>query len=194
MCRWRWRRGWRTVGNTHVRQEILEDPSPDRPDSVRKLRILDPACGSGHFLVIAFDLLAALYEEEARHSRDRPFDRKEIAESILEHNLFGVDIDPRAVQIAAAALLLEGEAVCAGRAAEADQPGGARPEPREAARERSGSGGAAQGSRGAGGDPRVAHQQACGQAGRRGSPGDASRGGTRQSRAPSRSTSRSTRR
>lgn len=83
----------------HERAESAEGV----PDSVRGLRILDPACGSGHFLVIAFDLLVALYEEEARH-RGVVWGRREIAEWILEDNLHGVDLDPRAVQIAAAAL------------------------------------------------------------------------------------------
>ncbi|MCY7285295.1 MAG: BREX-6 system adenine-specific DNA-methyltransferase PglX, partial [Cyanobacteria bacterium CAN_BIN43] len=74
--------------------------------SIRDIKILDPACGSGHFLVIAFDLLFALYQEEARH-RGEEWSEEWIAVSILENNLHGVDIDPRAVQIAAAALVLK---------------------------------------------------------------------------------------
>lgn len=89
-----------------VPQPIPEDAVATAPDSVRELKLLDPACGSGHFLVIAFDLLAALYEEEARH-RGEAWSRREIAESIVENNLHGVDIDPRAVQIAAAALYVK---------------------------------------------------------------------------------------
>ena len=78
--------------------------------SIRDIKILDPACGSGHFLVIAFDLLLALYQEEARHRREEALEEwseEWIAVSILENNLHGVDIDPRAVQIAAAALVLK---------------------------------------------------------------------------------------
>jgi hypothetical protein len=90
----------------YVPQPIPEDAVAKAPDSVRALKILDPACGSGHFLVIAFDLLAALYREEARH-RGETLSEQEIAESILENNLFGVDIDPRAIQIAAAGLFLK---------------------------------------------------------------------------------------
>ncbi len=93
----------------YVPQPIPEDAISSARDSVKELKILDPACGSGHFLVIAFDLLAALYEEEARH-RGESWSKKEIAESILENNLHGVDIDPRAVQIAAAALFLKAKA------------------------------------------------------------------------------------
>jgi hypothetical protein len=90
----------------YVPQPIPDDAVEKAPASVRALKILDPACGSGHFLVIAFDLLAALHEEEMRH-RGEVWTRKEIAESILENNLHGVDIDPRAVQIAAAAVFLK---------------------------------------------------------------------------------------
>jgi hypothetical protein len=81
------------------------------PDTIRKLKILDPAVGSGHFLIIAFDLLAAFYQEEARH-RGEDWTPKQIAESIIENNLHGVDLDPRAVQIAAAAILLKAKTFC----------------------------------------------------------------------------------
>lgn len=100
------------------------------PDSIRTLKLLDPACGSGHFLVIAFDYLAALYREEAEH-RALPLPRAgegrgegqspragegwgegDIVQSILANNLFGIDIDPRAVQIAAAALYLKARSRC----------------------------------------------------------------------------------
>lgn len=89
-----------------VPQPIPDDAVEQTPESVRALRILDPACGSGHFLVIAFGLLEALYREEARH-RGKTITDREIAESILENNLFGIDIDSRAIQIAAAALYLK---------------------------------------------------------------------------------------
>lgn len=90
----------------YVPQPIPDGAVEKAPASVRAIKILDPACGSGHFLVIAFDLLAALYREEARHIGTTVTDR-EIAESILENNLHGIDIDPRAVQIAAAGLYLK---------------------------------------------------------------------------------------
>jgi hypothetical protein len=89
-----------------VPQPLPEDAIRSAPDSVKALKILDPAVGSGHFLVIAFGLLTALYREEARH-RGAALSEKEIAESILEHNLHGIDIDPRAIQIAAAGLYLK---------------------------------------------------------------------------------------
>lgn len=87
-------------------QPIPEDAVASAPDSVRLIKLLDPAVGSGHFLVIAFGLLASLYREEARH-RGEPVTDREIAESIVENNLHGIDIDPRAIQIAAAALYLK---------------------------------------------------------------------------------------
>ncbi len=106
----------------YVPQPIPEDAIEHAPGTMRGLRILDPAVGSGHFLVVAFDLLFALYREEAAHRAseatgevddDRWSDRA-IVESILENNLHGIDLDPRAVQIAAAALWLKGKQACAG--------------------------------------------------------------------------------
>ena len=83
---------------------ITFDQNPVR--SIRDVRLLDPACGSGHFLCSAFDLFVLMYREEARH-RGQTISDKDIAESILTRNLHGVDIDPRAVQIAAAGLYLK---------------------------------------------------------------------------------------
>jgi hypothetical protein len=90
----------------YVAQPIPQDAVEKAPASVGAIKLLDPACGSGHFLVIAFGLLAALYREEARHLKKSMTDR-EIAESIVENNLHGIDIDPRAIQIAAAAVFLK---------------------------------------------------------------------------------------
>ena len=91
----------------------------------RDLRILDPACGSGHFLLYAFDLLERIYEEawsdpEGPKSEatgrmiQEDFEtiddlRHECPKLIIEHNLHGIDIDPRAVQIAASALWLRAQ-------------------------------------------------------------------------------------
>jgi hypothetical protein len=92
----------------------------------RDLRVLDPACGSGHFLLYCFDLLLTIYEEAwaagvsgARsHAtggtlRDDYPDvadlRRATPSLILAHNLHGVDIDPRAAQIAVLALWLRAQ-------------------------------------------------------------------------------------
>jgi hypothetical protein len=93
-----------------VPQPIPEDAITQAPVSVRALKLLDPAVGSGHFLVVALDLLMALYREEARHrgvAGDDRWSERAIVERILAHNLHGIDLDTRAVQIAAAALWLK---------------------------------------------------------------------------------------
>lgn len=90
----------------YVPQDVPEEAVAVAPATLRELKLLDPACGSGHFLVIACDLLFALYQEEARH-RGTAWSDREIVEWIVADNLHGIDIDPRAVQIAAAALLLK---------------------------------------------------------------------------------------
>jgi hypothetical protein len=89
-----------------VPQPLPDDAPKTAPASLRELKLLDPACGSGHFLVIAFDQLAALYQEEARH-RGQAWTNEQIARFIVEDNLHGIDIDPRAIQIAAAAVWLK---------------------------------------------------------------------------------------
>jgi len=96
-------------------QEIPEEAVELAPESVREWKILDPAVGSGHFLVVALGLLLALFQEEARHrgQQDGPeWSERAIVEHLLAHTLHGIDIDPRAVQIAAASLWLRGKALC----------------------------------------------------------------------------------
>ncbi|CAI2456786.1 Type I restriction-modification system methyltransferase subunit [Serratia proteamaculans] len=66
------------------------------PESIR---VFDPACGSGHILVEAYNVLYRIYEERGYRSR-------EIPELILKNNLFGLDIDDRAAQLAGFALLM----------------------------------------------------------------------------------------
>ncbi|MBN2489153.1 MAG: BREX-1 system adenine-specific DNA-methyltransferase PglX [Methanosarcinaceae archaeon] len=79
-----------------------EQPETDfqRVNSPEDIRVCDPACGSGHMLVYAFDLLYAIYEEEG-------YDKSEITETILTHNLFGIEIDKRAGELAAFALTMK---------------------------------------------------------------------------------------
>ena len=67
------------------------------------LKVCDPACGSGHMLTYAFDLLYAIYEEEGH-------DPAEIPEKILTHNLFGIELDERAGELAAFALTMKARA------------------------------------------------------------------------------------
>ena len=68
-----------------------------------ELTVIDPACGSGHMLTYAFDLLYAIYEEEGYAPADIP-------ELILTHNLYGSEIDPRAGALAAFALTMKARA------------------------------------------------------------------------------------
>ena len=70
---------------------------------VAQLKLLDPACGSGHILVEGFDLLYAMYREEG-------YSAAESVRSIFENNLFGLDIDQRATQLSNFALLLKAAA------------------------------------------------------------------------------------
>jgi len=86
----------------------------------REIKTLDPACGSGHFLLYVYELFEAVYWEawEGRHHRspgkkplweefpDEQAFRREIPRLILEHNVYGVDIDPRCIQEAGVALWL----------------------------------------------------------------------------------------
>ena len=68
--------------------------------SPEEIEVCDPACGSGHILVAAFDLLAIMYEEAGYVRRDVP-------RLILEKNLTGFEIDPRAAQLASFALSMK---------------------------------------------------------------------------------------
>ncbi len=76
--------------------------------SPREIRVLDPACGSGHFLLYAFDILFVMYREAEPH-----LDPREIPALILRDNLFGIDIDLRAAQLAAFNLYLKARTVLA---------------------------------------------------------------------------------
>lgn len=71
---------------------------------VRDLKIIDPACGSGHFLLYVFDVLLRMYEVEV--AADRP-PAEAVPGIILAHNLHGIDVDPRACQLAAFNLYLK---------------------------------------------------------------------------------------
>jgi hypothetical protein len=103
-----------------------EPNQPRPPKDPRDLRILDPACGSGHFLLYSFDLLLTIYEEAwaahgpklgseatGRSLRDDYPDltqlRRAAPRLIVELNLHGIDIDPRCAQIAALALWLRAQ-------------------------------------------------------------------------------------
>jgi hypothetical protein len=116
------------AGGDLSQEELLKQPVyiEHRPKKdPRDIKILDPACGSGHFLLYAFDLLETVYEEAwedpvspasevtGRTLREE-FEtldelRRNVPKLIVENNLHGIDIDPRAVQIAALALWLRAQ-------------------------------------------------------------------------------------
>jgi len=85
--------------------EVQEQLKAITPTSLNpeELTLLDPACGSGHILVEAYDLFKAIYEERGYRSKDIPA-------LILQKNLFGLEIDDRAAQLAAFALMMKARA------------------------------------------------------------------------------------
>ncbi|MBU3665705.1 MAG: BREX-1 system adenine-specific DNA-methyltransferase PglX [Chthoniobacterales bacterium] len=90
----------------HMPYYIKGEPETDflkiaQPEDIR---LLDPAAGSAHMLTYAFDLLVKIYEEEG-------YPPSQIAELILTHNLHGLDICPRAAQLAQFALLCKAREV-----------------------------------------------------------------------------------
>jgi len=131
-----------TGGATYLRercQYLLVKPD-EMPQPATKLRdprtlkLLDPACGSMHFGLYAFDLFAEIYREawawEQEHGpgsldvstqpqaalkplsqtyEDEASFLRDVPRLIIEHNVYGVDIDPRAVQIASLALWLRAQ-------------------------------------------------------------------------------------
>jgi hypothetical protein len=89
-----------------------QDLNPREPRPNKSLTFLDPACGSGHFLLVAFDLLVQMYEEEARLAsegkvpKEWAVPKEKIGTTILEYNLHGIDIDLRSVQLSYLVLYL----------------------------------------------------------------------------------------
>lgn len=89
-------------------------PQPRTLRRVKDITFLDPCCGSMHFGLLAFDLFAEMYREE-RENAGKPgwpgtpsaSTEDEIPELILAHNIHGIDIDLRAIQVSALTLLLK---------------------------------------------------------------------------------------
>ncbi|WKU21130.1 BREX-1 system adenine-specific DNA-methyltransferase PglX [Priestia megaterium] len=76
-------------------------PIPD-VSSIEDIKVIDPACGSGHILVYAFDLLYDMYLEAG-------YPEREIPNLILQKNIYGLDVDKRAIQMASFALMMKGQ-------------------------------------------------------------------------------------
>ena len=81
-----------SAGSDSISEPIISE--------VSQLTLIDPAVGSGHILVEGFDLLYQMYMEEY-------YTPEEAVESILKNNLFGLDLDDRAAQLATFAILLK---------------------------------------------------------------------------------------
>lgn len=94
-------------------QRLGEDGQVATFKRARDITLLDPACGTMHFGQYAFGLFHRMYLDEIEHAGQPGWpaepsirERRDIPAAILENNLFGVDIDPRAIQIASLSLLL----------------------------------------------------------------------------------------
>lgn len=93
-------------------------PNPEQTEEVQRridavkyrnvnpedLKIIEPCCGSGHILVYVFDLLQKMYEEKG-------YQKREIPTLILRNNLYGLDVDKRAAQLAAFSLVMKARSV-----------------------------------------------------------------------------------
>jgi methylase of polypeptide subunit release factors len=86
--------------------KVLETCKDEK--DVEAVRVIDPACGSGSFLIRAFEVFYQKYVELylKKHRQLSPFSNLEISKKILSYNLFGVDLDERAVEIARFNLLV----------------------------------------------------------------------------------------
>ena len=99
------REGWRYYldeapqePEVQVQMEALRrDYAKIRPQDIK---VIDPCCGSGHILVYAFDVLIEIYRSQGVRERDA-------VAMILENNLYGLDIDPRAAQLAWFAVMMK---------------------------------------------------------------------------------------
>lgn len=83
-----------------VREQLDEIQRQSTYKDVRAIKVIDPCMGSGHILVYAFDVLMQMYEDAGYSQRDA-------AKNILENNLYGLDIDDRAYQLAYFAMMMK---------------------------------------------------------------------------------------
>jgi type II restriction/modification system DNA methylase subunit YeeA len=79
--------------NAQLKAQIPESIDPE------SIKVIDPACGSGHILIEAYNVLSFIYQEEG-------YSPRKIPQLILENNLFGLDIDDRAAQLTGIALMM----------------------------------------------------------------------------------------
>lgn len=96
--------------DSRIKEKYLIANLPDHqvrhPKDLRQMQLLDPACGSGNFLIYAFSLFYDLYVDQMENY-ERDYSRRDIPKMIVENNLFGVDLDERAAQISQIALFIK---------------------------------------------------------------------------------------
>ena len=83
-----------------VRKQLNEIQAEFANLDVKDIKVIDPCMGSGHILVYAFDVLMQIYTSAG-------WDQREAAQSILKNNLYGLDIDDRAAQLAYFAVMMK---------------------------------------------------------------------------------------
>lgn len=84
----------------YIENESDQNAEYLKVSSVEEIKLLDQACGSGHILVYGFELFSKIYEEQG-------YSLSEIPAKIIENNLFGFEIDERAAQLAAFAIVMK---------------------------------------------------------------------------------------
>lgn len=77
-----------------------------KPKPLHKVKVIDPACGSGNFLLYAFDFFYELYVDQI-DNYGADYDEKDIPKLIIEKNLHGIDLDDRAIQLAQLGLFIK---------------------------------------------------------------------------------------
>lgn len=96
--------------DSRIKEKYQIANAPDHqvrhPKDMREMRVLDPACGSGNFLIYAFSLLYDLYQDQM-DNYGRDYSRRDIPKMIVEYNLYGMDLDERAAQITQIALFIK---------------------------------------------------------------------------------------
>ena len=77
-----------------------------KPKPLHEVKVIDPACGSGNFLLYAFDFFYELYVDQI-DNYGADYDEKELSKLIIGNNLHGIDLDDRAVQLAQLGLYIK---------------------------------------------------------------------------------------
>lgn len=100
--------------DSKIKEKYKIANAPDKqkvsPKCITEMKLLDPACGSGNFLIYAFTLFYDLYIDQMENY-GKEYSRRDIPKMIIENNLYGVDLDERAAQISQIALFIKAREV-----------------------------------------------------------------------------------